>query len=258
MVREGIAWFSAKGVLTAADTATVVAPSYGATYDTTQSATTLPTRLATVWVRVRNNSNFPFNAANAVSLSYHWYDAAGRLIHWDGLRTAIDIAPNQIADVPVRVQPPTTPGTYRVAFDLVRDGVAWFSSKGVPAAMLTVSVTDPAYFAQYAPPQQHTAPRDQTATVPVTITNSGSLTWSETQFFLAYHLYRNGVLYVWDGLRTALPGPVAPGQSVTVNASVKLPLTPGTYSAQFDLVHEGVTWFSGRGVPTGAMQLISQ
>ena len=40
-----------------------------------------------------------------------------------------------------------------------------------------------------------------------------------------------------------------------VAAIVKAPATPGTYTITFDLVQEGVTWFSGQGVTGGSATL---
>jgi hypothetical protein len=51
---------------------------------------------------------------------------------------------------------------------------------------------------------------------------------------------------------------VPTGQSVTVNAIVKVPTVAGAYTVAFDLVQEGVTWFSGRNVPTGSSTLQAQ
>jgi hypothetical protein len=92
--------------------------------------------------------------------------------------------------------------------------------------------------------------------VPVTVTNTGSLTWQPGVVNLGYHLYTPaGALYVWDGARTALPTALATNQTASLNAAVRLPATAGTWVIRFDLVHEGVAWFSGRGVPIGATNL---
>jgi hypothetical protein len=64
-------------------------------------------------------------------------------------------------------------------------------------------------------------------------------------------------VYVWDGVRTALTAPVAPGGFMTLNAAVRMPAS-GTYTVRFDLVQEGLTWFSGANVPTGNASLSVQ
>jgi hypothetical protein len=259
MVEEGVAWFSWKGVPTGPQSFVVTAPSYGAVYDASRVPASLPPRVtSSVPVTVTNNSNFAFTSATSMFMSYHWYDASGRLILWDGKRTSLDLAPGQTATVLTDVIGPSTAGSYRIAFELVQEGLAWFSSRGIPPAARTVSVADSEYWASYTAPATAAGTAGQTITVPVTLTNTGTRTWSSSEVFISYHLYRSGAVYVWDGLRTALPGAVAPGQSVSVNASVKLPLTAGPYELRFDLVHEGLTWFSWRGVPMPSTALTAQ
>ncbi len=112
----------------------------------------------------------------------------------------------------------------------------------------------------YTVPVSALGPRGAAITVPVTLTNAGSLTWDPAQKFdLAYHIFTpSGAVFVWDGTRTLLSAPVAPGASVTVNATVTLPATPGSFALKFDLVQEGVSWFSGQGVPAESITLAIQ
>jgi hypothetical protein len=51
-----------------------------------------------------------------------------------------------------------------------------------------------------------------------------------------------GVVLVPDGLRTPMPGPVAPGQQIVVPVSL-VPPSAGRRHLEIDLVHEGVRWF---------------
>ena len=75
------------------------------------------------------------------------------------------------------------------------------------------------------------------------------------RFDASYHLTRwDDSVVIWDGARTVLPD-VAPGQTVTINVVVQAPAA-GSYVVKFDLVQEGVTWFSGQGVPTGNVAAI--
>jgi hypothetical protein len=87
--------------------------------------------------------------------------------------------------------------------------------------------------------------------------NTGSMPWIRSQQInLAYHLTNAaGNVVVWDGLRSPLSADVQPGSSLPVAAVVKVPLTPGTYTITFDLVQEGVTWFSSQGVAGGTATL---
>jgi hypothetical protein len=90
-------------------------------------------------------------------------------------------------------------------------------------------------------------------TVPVSVTNTGALTWTATgatAFHLSYHWYKGTLLDTYNGERTVLPHDIIPGETVLLQANLKAPSTPGTYVLKWDMVEEAVTWFSGQGVPT--------
>jgi hypothetical protein len=96
-----------------------------------------------------------------------------------------------------------------------------------------------------------------TQTIRVSFTNTSSFTWQNTganPVRFSYH-WRAGACNgtssaVWQGLTTNLPVPVAPGGTITnLGARIQAPPTDGTYCLQFDLIHEGIDWFSARGAP---------
>jgi len=91
----------------------------------------------------------------------------------------------------------------------------------------------------------------QVVTVPVTITNYGLMTWPASGVLpvhISYHWLSatEEVYLVFDGLRTALPHDVSPGETLSVNALVQAPAKPGPYRFQWDMVHENVSWFAGK------------
>ena len=91
------------------------------------------------------------------------------------------------------------------------------------------------------------------------VTNTGSLAWAPVEFALGYHLYAaSGATYVWDGARTTVGTTIPTGSSALYNAVIRVPTAPGTYTVRLDLVHEGVTWFSDKGVPMGSVTLVVQ
>lgn len=77
--------------------------------------------------------------------------------------------------------------------------------------------------------------------------NAGTAPWrsrGRAGVQLAYHwLDPFGNTIVWDGLRTPLPAPVAPGEEVELEAAVLAPRPPGRYLLAFDLVEELRFWF---------------
>lgn len=66
--------------------------------------------------------------------SYHWLDASGRVVEFEGERTPLPrtVMPGETCTVAIAVCAPSTPGHYRLAIDLVCEGVAWFSQAGRP------------------------------------------------------------------------------------------------------------------------------
>lgn len=107
------------------------------------------------------------------------------------------------------------------------------------------------YQAAYQVPESLSARPGETLQVPVTVTNRGVRTWQTSgpnPFALAYHLNReDGSPVTYDGVRTALPGDVQPGEMVQMEAQVVAPPEPGAYVVEWDMVQERVTWFSWKG-----------
>ena len=258
LVREGIAWFSSTGIATANVTVTVssgLAASY-APAASAQSTFVLGPNRFTVTVSNTGTVTWPAGGAAPVHLSYHWLDVTGQVVVWDGSRAALpaDIAPGQSAEIAIVVASPPAVGPYRLRLDLVQEGVTWFSAQGVAPRDVAISVTTGvgATYA-FAPPTTAFLPGSRVL-VPVTLTNTGVLTWTAggaNPVHAAAHVFDAGDHAVlWDGERALLPNDVAPGQSVTVQVAIAVPLgtAAANYIVRMDLVREGIAWFSTGGV----------
>ncbi len=95
----------------------------------------------------------------------------------------------------------------------------------------------------------------QMISAPITIKNTGSMTWpwgGGNPVRLGYRYYRNRrplpIPPVRD-LRTDVPEDVAPGQTIVIDTHIALPEEPGNYTLELDLVHEGIAWFKEKGSP---------
>ncbi len=86
------------------------------------------------------------------------------------------------------------------------------------------------------------------ATLRVRARNAGSATWrsrGEAGVQASYHwLDPLGNAIVWDGPRTALARPVAPGDEVELALDLRAPRPPGRYRLAVDLVEEFRFWFA--------------
>lgn len=246
------------GRINALRAATATVPSFGARYDTSlvpRSATSGATFTAKVAVTNTSPVAWPASGATPVHLSYHWLDANANVVVWDGVRTPLpsDLQPGAAVTLNMSVLAPPTRGAYILRVDLVREGLAWFSQKGVAPGDVPVAVGSglgASYATAAATAAFFTA---APAALGVTVTNTGTSTWpaaGTSPVRLAYHWLRpDGSVAVWDGARApAFASDVAPGATVTVQLPVAAPPDLGPYTLRLDLVQEGVTWFSDQGV----------
>jgi hypothetical protein len=82
------------------------------------------------------------------------------------------------------------------------------------------------------------------------LTNTSEATWpagGAVRVNLSYHwLDAEGREVVREGMRSALPGDVPPGEPVAVRQEVLAPDRPGAYTLVLEPVYENVAWFSDR------------
>jgi RHS repeat-associated protein len=120
---------------------------------------------------------------------------------------------------------------------------------------LVVTYTEPTAADTYYAPSLPTPMASATSyTVPVTLANTTSSTWSSSDWVLSYHwLLPDGtdVSTSSDQVQTALPASMAPSSVTTVNAAVKTPDTTGSggdrtgYQLAWDLYDKTTgTWLS--------------
>jgi O-antigen ligase len=98
----------------------------------------------------------------------------------------------------------------------------------------------------------------------VRVSNVGKLTWGskgKKPFHLSYRWFRLAEdsrvrPLPLEGERTRLDGPLKPGETLDVTATVRAPPEAGNYLLIWDMVHEHTTWFSdkvGLGVPVNVV-----
>jgi len=95
----------------------------------------------------------------------------------------------------------------------------------------------------------------QLRTISISLKNSGNWSWpisGNNPVKVGYRWLtldgRDVPTELWSAIRTALPSSVTPGATITINADVVAPRALGPLNLQLDLVEEGVTWFSDKGI----------
>jgi hypothetical protein len=138
LVREGVSWFSGLGIATG-DMPLLVVADYRAQINLPASVTVSRAN-PVIAVPISNPTSVLWTAKgpSPVHVSVHWYDAAGRVLLWDGPRTDLpgDLSPgaNVVVNVTVGTPPP---GAASLAIDLVSEGVRWFGAGAVrPVALV--------------------------------------------------------------------------------------------------------------------------
>ncbi|PDW04065.1 glycosyltransferase [Candidatus Viridilinea mediisalina] len=123
----------------------VVPPSFGAVYTLLNA---LPTDLRCgdaliLELVVQNTGYTPWLTSGPypVRLGYRWLNQQGGTVVLDGGRTLLPapVPTGMSVQVEVRVEAPPVPGTYLLQVELLEEGQAWFSQRGVAPLSLEVS-----------------------------------------------------------------------------------------------------------------------
>ncbi len=259
LVREGVGWFAQMGSVPFKQALTVEASRFAAGFALPSAMSSYWAEAKTLNVAITNTGNQTWSASgpNPVNLSYHLFNAAGIAVIWDGTRTPIgvDLLPGQTRSLPVSFVSPPSSGTFTLAIDLVREGIGWFAGTGSQQGRVALTVTSGlgGGYAATTTPGQVTI--GAVVDLTVQVVNYGPRTWpagGANPVHLGYHIYgaNTGTTYVWDGARGILPTDVPANSQVTVPIQVALPSAVGDYVIAWDLVQEGVAWFSQVNVAT--------
>jgi O-antigen ligase/polysaccharide polymerase Wzy-like membrane protein len=127
-----------------------------------------------------------------------------------------------------------------------------------PVARLFTDGERGLYGATYSAPAT-AAMVDGAARVSVEVTNTGSITWNDTEggvYQLGFHFLAPGTsTVIGDGNTKASLGTLAPGTAQTVDMTIQTPDPAREYVIAWDVVRRDVGWFSDNGVPVGTTRV---
>jgi hypothetical protein len=161
---------------------------------------------------------------------------------------------NQTTNAIGSISFPEEPGTYKLIFDLIAEGVGEFPKKnGLDQShVFTVLVEDNRQFAQDIQilDSFKFGKISETVKIPLMVKNTSNFVWKNAgnnPVNLSYHwLDNNGKIIIFDGERTPLPGSLPVHSLIKLNATIKLPDNPGKYTLVLTMVKEGVAWFNDK------------
>jgi len=258
MVQEGIAWFGQ--YLDAPMPVQPLGPALVATISPSgQPMSFTPGSTQSYSVTLTNNGSatWPAGGSNPVHLGIHFgahgggYPGSGPWSTDQRISLPTNVAPGQSVTFIITVNVPSTPSTYILEYEMVKESVAWFGQ--LLDSTVTVAFDGPALAAAYtlnSPSPSLGA--GGSAVVSITLSNIGSSSWpagGSNPVDLGIHFAAHGGGYPasipWStDQRVVLPTSVAPNSSITLSVTVTAPTTPGTYTLEYQMVQEGVAWFS--------------
>ncbi|HKY50780.1 MAG TPA: SpoIID/LytB domain-containing protein [Candidatus Limnocylindria bacterium] len=145
LVRDGVGWFSSRGAAPGSFALRVTADLDAGYGETTAPEAIVPGGWTPVEVRLANTGLqvWPAGGPTPVRLGYHWIDAAGNAVVWDGGRLSLphDVAPGREITLAFPIRAPDQEGEFRLVWDMVQDGgIGWFSAHAVPTKTEVVGV----------------------------------------------------------------------------------------------------------------------
>lgn len=186
-------------------------------------------------------------------VSYHWFDAAGEKVVWDGIRTQFphSLKQNQETTLKARILSPNRSGTFILLFDIVHEGVRWIGNVLENGHEVVIDGSIIEFAGKY---NIDSVNKNSSIFIDLSVTNnSGSILSGSSSEFISYHIFNeDGSLYLWDGKRTPITQPILPDESRSYRVKFTAPGDPGKYYIQWNVVREGKMWV----LPIGNSDLI--
>lgn len=84
--------------------------------------------LCDVTVRLKNTGSQAWSSEQGDRLSYHWLDADGKVVQWDGRRTDLPrtVKPGEEIDLLATIAVLPTIGSWQLEWEMVREGACWY------------------------------------------------------------------------------------------------------------------------------------
>ena len=202
-------------------------------------------------IEVSNRGSQTWSGDRGFAVAYHWFDDDGRVVEWEGVRTLLTdpVPAGESRIIEAVLVAPRRSGSYRLQWDVVQEGQLWVSQVDptpVSEWSVTVNPTHAFTVLRARTPRVWTVGGRRSAVLE--LRNDGPRAWpGDGSVALAYHwLTTDGRVVDWEGRRSPVEGRVEPGDTVEFETWVEGPASAGRLALQWDMVEEGVCWFSER------------
>jgi hypothetical protein len=143
------------------------------------------------------------------------------------------VQPGEALDLAFTAFAPLAPGRYNFQWQCAQDNVFFGqTSENVTIQVGDGGAADNSAFVSGTVAASMTTGQSYPASI--TMRNTGATTWTVADYKLGTQNPQDN--NVWGMNRLSLPGPVAPGDEVTVNFAVNAPVNQGTYNFQWQMI----------------------
>ena len=152
-----------------------------------------------------------------------------------------NVPPGSLGAFKFNVTAPTAAGAYNFQWQMILEGVGFFGdlSPNMPLTVGGGGGANNAGFVSQSAPSSMTA--GQTTSVSVTMSNTGTTTWSAGTYFLGSRNPDNNT--TWGLNQVSLGSSVAPGGQATFSFNITAPSVAGSYNFQWGMMQNGVGFF---------------
>jgi len=207
----------------------------------------------TVVVRITlsNQGTQDWDPASGFAVAAHWLTQSRDVVEWEGARTSLDeiVRPGASVTLKATLVVPEQAGDLLVQWDVVQEGIFWIAHRDPsPVDGALVEVSRSHSFVQLDVSQPRLVRVGESETARLVLKNNGTIEWvSDGTFGVASSWSRFG----WwardvKGVRTYFDKPVKPGEEIEIEVLLKPPNSSGLWLLRWDLVQEGVCFFSRR------------
>ncbi len=204
-----------------------------------------------VWVTLRNGGTENWVPADGFAVAAHWLAPDQAVVHWDGPRTPLErvVGPGESVVLEARLLAPERAGNLLVQWDVLQEGVFWVAKRDpTPVIGAPVEVFRNRSFAQRDVSQDRWVIAGKRASARLKLINDGAVEWTTDKSFGVVGRWRRfgGSWRTEESPRTYFSEPVKPGETVELEVVLKAPPGVGPWLFEWDLVQEGVCYFSQR------------
>lgn len=202
-----------------------------------------------VEIILHNRGTEAWDPAAGFAVAAHWLTHQGDIVEWEGVRTPLaeTVFSGASVGLEATLMAPEGVGDFVVQWDVVQEGVFWVAHRDpTPVQGVPVTVSRSHSFLQTGISQPRVFRAGKKSPARLVLENDGTVEWTADGTFGAVSCWRRPLSSgtAFKGARTYFQDHVGPGDHIDLEVTVRPPESPGLWLLEWDIVQEGVCFFS--------------